>query len=164
MSFNRYLFKPFTLDDGTHLPAGTHVALAAEPILMDPLHCENPNSFDGFRFYRMREDKSDPDNANKHQLASIDSTNLHFGGGRYGCPGRFFASASIKLMMCHMLLKYDFKYPAGKGRPRNIYADENIFPDQEATLLMREREKPEADVDTILEVAGDLEHWDLKAL
>lgn len=163
MSFNRYLFKPFTLEDGTYLPAGTHVAMAAEPILKDPLNCDDPDSFDGFRFLRKREDKSDPDNVNKHQLASIDSTNLHFGGGRYGCPGRFFASATIKLMFCHLLLKYDFKYPAGKGRPRNIYSDENVFPDQEATLLMREREKPEADVDTILGVAGDLEHWDLKA-
>lgn len=30
--------------------------------------------------------------------------------------------------------------------------------------MMREREKPEADVDNILNVAGDLEHWDLRAL
>ena len=164
MSFIRYLYKPFTLQDGTYLPAGTHVALAAEPILKDPLHCEDPNAFDGFRFYRMYEDKSDPDNVNKHQLASLDSTNLHFGDGRYGCPGRLFAISAIKIMLSHLLLKYDFKYPTGNGRPRNVYADENIFPDMEATLLMREREKPEVDVDAILGVAGDLEHWELRGV
>ena len=160
MSFNRYLRKPVTLSDGTHLPKGTHICFAADPIQMDPQNIPgNPQEFDGFRFARKREDTSDPNNANRFQLASVDRTSLHFGAGRYGCPGRFFASAVIKIMFSHILLHYDFKYPEGKSRPKNMYADENIFPDPTATLLMRKREKLEPDLETILAVGGDLEHW-----
>lgn len=119
----------------------------------------DPSEFDGFRFARKREDTSNPDNANRYQLVSIDRGSLHFGAGRYGCPGRFFASAMIKILFSHLFLKYDFKYPPGKSRPKNMYADENIFPDPTATLLMKKRDDIEPDVDTILAVGGDLEHW-----
>jgi hypothetical protein len=65
----------------------------------------------------------------------------------------------IKILFSHLFLKYDFKYPPGKSRPKNMYADENIFPDPTATLLMKKRDDIEPDVDTILAVGGDLEHW-----
>lgn len=160
MSFNRYLSKPFDFTDGTHLPAGTHICLPAEPIYMDDsiVPGGRAQDFDGFRFER------EPDHSehqNRFQLSTVDSTQLHFGAGRYACPGRFFASAVIKLMFAHILLNYDFKYkPDQKGRPKNMSADENIFPDPSIMILLRERQNKEADVERMLAVGTDLEKWD----
>ena len=69
-----------------------------------------------------------------------DATSLHFGHGKYSCPGRFFAANEIKMILAHLLLNFDFAYPEGVGRPRNLSADENVYPDPEARLLMRRRE------------------------
>lgn len=68
-------------------------------------------------------------------MTSSDS--LHFGHGRQACPGRFLASDEIKMMLVKLLLRYDFRYPDGFDRPKNLTADENVFPDPSATLLMR---------------------------
>lgn len=34
---------------------------------------------------------------------------MGFGFGRHSCPGRFFAANEVKIALCHILLKYDFK-------------------------------------------------------
>ena len=162
VSFNRYLRKPFTLEDGTKLPAGTHLCLAAEPIYMDDdiLPGGPAQHFDGFRFER---EPDSSEHQNRFLLSTVDSSQLHFGAGRYACPGRFFASASIKIMFAHILLRYEFTYkPEQQGRrPMNMCADENIFPDPSIKLLMRERKDKEADVERMLAVGGDLEQWDV---
>ncbi|POS72960.1 ent-kaurene oxidase [Diaporthe helianthi] len=162
MSFNRYLRKPVTLKDGTHLPAGTHLCFAAEPILMDDdlVPGGNASAFDPFRFER---EPDESEHRNRFDLTTIDTRQLHFGAGRYGCPGRFFASEVMKLMLAHMLLRYDFEYmPAEKknGRPKNMISDENIFPDPSVKILVRERVDKEPDVEHMLTVGADLEQWD----
>ena len=63
----------------------------------------DPSTFDPFRYSRLREDKSTPENANKFQFAMTDRNSLHFGHGKYACPGRFFASNEIKILLCHLL-------------------------------------------------------------
>ncbi|WEW54698.1 heme-binding oxidoreductase [Emydomyces testavorans] len=137
VSFNRIVRKSLTLSDGTRLPKGTHFGMPSYSILHDPAIIKNPEAFDGFRYKKIRED---PEESNKHQYATTDSNNLHFGHGRYACPGRFFASHVVKMILGHLILDFDFKFPEGKGRPRNLNMDENIYPDPSATLLMRRRQ------------------------
>ena len=110
--------------------------MPAAAILQDDDFEKGASSFDGFRYYKKRQD---PEEANKHQFAMTDSNNLHFGHGKYSCPGRFFASNEIKLLMAHLLSAYDFMYPPGQSRPRNLTADENLYPDPTARLMMRTR-------------------------
>ncbi|KAL0262791.1 hypothetical protein SLS55_001764 [Diplodia seriata] len=138
LAFNRIVRSPITLSDGTTLPRGTHFSMASDSVLHDPSNIANPSAFDGFRYARTRD--SEPGAANKHQFAMTDANSLHFGHGKYSCPGRFFAANEIKMILAHLLLNFDFAYPEGKGRPRNLSADENVYPDPEARLLMRRRE------------------------
>lgn len=140
MAFNRVVRTPLTLSDGVHLPVGTHFSVASHSILHDPANLPGstgPEVFDGFRYSRLREETG---MSNKFQFVMTDKDNLHFGHGIFACPGRFFAGVQIKLILAHLLLNYDFQYPQGQSRPRNICADENIYPDPKARVLMRKHE------------------------
>ena len=136
VDFHRIVQKPLTLSDGLHLPAGTHICAASYSISQDPENIPNAQNFDGFRYSNLRKQ---PDQDSKHQFAMTDRNHLHFGRGKYACPGRFFASAELKMIIAHLILRYDFKYPEGKGRPANLNADEFLYPDPAARLLIKRR-------------------------
>lgn len=102
----------------------------------DADNLDNPAEYDGFRYYKQRLEEGQ---GTHHQFAMTDKNNLHFGHGKFSCPGRFFASNEIKIILAHLLLNYDFKYPVGQTRPVNLSADENLYPDPSARLLMRRR-------------------------
>ncbi|GME35460.1 cytochrome p450 monooxygenase [Neofusicoccum parvum] len=137
MTFNRVVRSPITLSDGTQLPVGAHLTVASDATSHDPDIIPSPDRFDPFRWARLRQ--SDPSSAHKHQFATTDVNSLHFGHGRHACPGRFFAAAEIKMLLAQLLLDYDFKYPQGQGRPINLSADDWLFPDPNARLLIRRR-------------------------
>ena len=128
--------EPITLSDGVRLPKGTQLAMASAPVLMDPDVVPNPETFDPFRSYRKR---LEPGEGNRHLFAMTDKDHLQFGHGKYACPGRFFAVNEIKMILCKLLLEYDFVYPEGQGRPVNKTVNENIYPDPAARLLIRKR-------------------------
>lgn len=130
------------MKDGTCLPAGTHLAMPAAAMAHDAAllpDCGDPEVFDPFRYERLRQDTSKPENINKFQFATTDSSTLHFGHGKFACPGRFFASNEIKVILCHLLLRYDFKFPEGQQRPRNWSYEEAFYPDPTVPILMRKR-------------------------
>ncbi|KPM42339.1 Ent-kaurene oxidase [Neonectria ditissima] len=142
LTFNRIFHKPLKLSDGTVLPAGTRVAVAANAKLQDAAHVPGPagpGEFDPFRYSRLREDPAHPENAQKHLFAMIDSNNMAFGYGKYGCPGRFYASNEMKLVLAHLLLLYDIKLQDGQGRPKNLSVDSDMFPDPAARVLIKKR-------------------------
>ncbi|KAK5637322.1 hypothetical protein RRF57_013034 [Xylaria bambusicola] len=139
MAFNRIVKEPLQLTDGTKLPVGTHFSIASDAVLHDSEYLPgggDPEKFDGFRYSRLRESA---ENANKYQFAMTEDSSLHFGHGKFACPGRFFASNEIKMILGHLLLRYDFQYPTGQGRPQNLNADENLYPDPSARVLVRRR-------------------------
>jgi len=72
-----------------------------------------------------------------------DRNHLHFGYGKHACPGRFFASYELKMVLAELLLNYEFGYPNGKGRPENLNADEFLYADPETVLEMRKIERVE---------------------
>ena len=63
---------------------------------------------------------------------------LPFGHGRHSCPGRFFASQEMKLMLAHIVMNYDVKIDG--PRPKNIEIKGAAFPDAKAKLLVRLRQ------------------------
>ncbi|KAI1742420.1 cytochrome P450 [Xylaria scruposa] len=142
IAFNRVARKELKLSDNVTIPAGTHFCMASDAILHDPEilptgESDDPNVFDPFRWVRLRDEN--PENPHRYQFATTDSNSLHFGHGKFACPGRFFASQQIKLILGHLLLRYDFKFPEGKGRPLNMGSDENVFPDPAARVLIRRK-------------------------
>lgn len=53
------------------------------------------------------------------------------------CPGRFFVSNEIKLILATLLLEYDLKL-AG-DRPDTIIKDTTVRPDSQKEVLIRRR-------------------------
>lgn len=133
------------------------MAVASQAILMDMEKkgdvvpgIAGPMHMDPFRYSRVREDASHPENAHRYQFVTTDENNLHFGHGRLACVGRFFASSEIKMVLAHLLLAYDFAYPEGQLRPWNLTVDENIFPDPAARVLVRKRKIEDATLRSLI--------------
>lgn len=128
--------EPLKLSDGVTVPKGTHFVVPSADTLMDPAIVAEPTKFDPLRSYRQR---LSPSEANRHQYTTTTNSELHFGHGRSSCPGRFFAAVEIKMILSHLLRGYELISPPGQGRPLNQVADDNIFPDPKAVLLIRQR-------------------------
>lgn len=112
---NRHAADKIVLHDGKVIPKGANITFPIEPC-RDDTYFENGSTFDGYRFLRLR---SEPDQENRWQFATTSKEHLAFGHGVHSCPGRFFASNEIKLMLCHLILKYDWRFIDGK-RPPNV--------------------------------------------
>ncbi|KAI1849674.1 hypothetical protein JX265_008011 [Neoarthrinium moseri] len=111
-SMNRFVEKEVTLSDGTVLPQGSRINVISS--FMDPKIYPEPEKFDAARFLRMRQQ---PGNENSWQFVTTSGEHMLFGHGQHACPGRFFASNEVKIALCHLLLKYDWRFVPGSGRP-----------------------------------------------
>ncbi|KAF8988770.1 cytochrome P450 [Cyathus striatus] len=133
----RMMLQDYTLRDGTFLPRGTAYAHWAEGINTDDNVFENALQFDGLRFYNMTQ------NGERVGLTSLDPRFLLFGIGRQACPGRFFASMEMKLLLAYILLNFDIKAPPvqsdASGQKLTIF---NTVPAQ-GQILLRRRKVPE---------------------
>jgi ent-kaurene oxidase len=138
VSFNRIALKSLTLSSGLEIPAGTHFSVASRDILFDPEVTPDPNTFDGLRYYKLSNRSRE---SHKHEFASADGTNMSFGAGRYACPGRFFASMELKLLLAQLLLKFDFRFPPGTARPSLLVLDEFVAPIPWAKVMVRRRKQ-----------------------
>ncbi|MCJ1434735.1 hypothetical protein MMC27_004105 [Xylographa pallens] len=93
LSYHRVMQHDHVLESGMLLLRNSHICMAVNAIQNDPEVTPDPKTFDGWRYYRLREE---PSEGHKHQFAMTESTSLNFGHGKYACPGRFFASLEIK--------------------------------------------------------------------
>jgi cytochrome P450 len=133
---NRVALTPIPLSDGTLIPAGATIAVSAH-INEDDSVYPHASTYDGFRFYKKRQE---PGHEHRHQLVTTTSENFGFGHGRHACPGRFFAANETKILLVHLLLKYDWKFKDVKGRPRNFEVGTESIADPSVELLFRGRE------------------------
>ncbi|KAL8719762.1 MAG: hypothetical protein Q9225_003278 [Loekoesia sp. 1 TL-2023] len=141
LSYHRVVCQDHVLRDGTKLAKGAHIAMAVSAIQNDPEVTSSPEVFDGFRYYKMRQQ---PGQSHLHQFATTERTLLNFGYGKNACPGRFFASLEIKIILIKLIMDYDFKLSEKGGRPANLRAHEFIFPNPEGQLLVKRRDAEEA--------------------
>ncbi|KAG6852653.1 hypothetical protein C0991_010165 [Blastosporella zonata] len=128
----RFARQPFTFSDGTTIPAGTLVAVAGHAAHLNEASYDDPHTFQPFRFVEKREQTS-----RKVDLSSTHTDFLAFGHGAHSCPGRFFASAVLKLMLAHVVMTYDVKMQEGAGRPGNVWYATTAIPDPKAEVLFR---------------------------
>ncbi len=73
------------------------------------------------------------------QFAFVGENSINFGAGTHACPGRYYVSQEIKIMLAHLLLHYDFKWPDGKNRPANMVHDFATPPSPMAELMFRRK-------------------------
>ena len=93
------------------------------------------DSFDGYRFLRMRQN-GDP---NAWQFAFVGETSINFGAGAHACPGRYFVSQEVKMLLSTLLLNYEVKWPEGKSRPANMKQDFVTPPNAMAEMMVRKK-------------------------
>ncbi|APA15883.1 hypothetical protein SS1G_09235 [Sclerotinia sclerotiorum 1980 UF-70] len=136
VTMNRKMMDTVQLSDGTILPKGSFVGMAAGSIAFDGRIFENPEEFDGFRFEKLRQQEGAE---NKYQLVTTGKDSLAFGHGTHACPGRFFASNEIKTMLIEFLRKYDFQLLPGAERPKNLKSDMSLVVDPTAKIQVRRR-------------------------
>ncbi|KAI1907484.1 hypothetical protein LOZ61_006119 [Ophidiomyces ophidiicola] len=141
-------------DDGTPLPRGSFVSFVSQPMHTDAEHFENPNTFDPFRFVRLRKEEAEAKGSkasteaggawSQHSFLSTANL-LVFGRGRNSCAGRFLLDFELKMMVSYLLTNYDIKFPDEyqNKRPANRWLLEFIFPDKRAKIQVRRR-KPVA--------------------
>lgn len=132
----REVMVPHTFSDGTHVTKGAWIAAPAVCIHRWDKFYENPNVFNGFRFYEMRKGEG---NATKFQNVTTSPEFLPFGDGPYACPGRFFATNELKVILGFLVPNYEFKFEAGVKRPANLFEGVASFPDPRVGILVRKR-------------------------
>ncbi|KAI1813368.1 cytochrome P450 [Poronia punctata] len=143
MSMNRYVEKPLLLSDGTQIPSGVRIAVVSD--FSNPAVYPSPEKFDVARFVKKRQE---PGQENSWQFVTTSPTHLSFGHGEHACPGRFFASNEIKIILCHLLMKYDWRYVPGAEKPKPRVFETSSSVDA-MTRIQARRRKAEIDLDAL---------------
>ncbi|KAF7171820.1 hypothetical protein CNMCM6106_006169 [Aspergillus hiratsukae] len=104
VTMKRYATKTITLSDGTVIPKGTIVSIFPDNMWKERVYPQ-AGQFRPDRFLRLREDGQQT----TAQFVSIGVNHMGFGYGNHACPGRFFGSTLIKVVLCHLLLKYEWR-------------------------------------------------------
>ncbi|KAI0765883.1 cytochrome P450 [Trametes elegans] len=138
VSIMRKAMMDVTLADGTFLPRGTLLVADAYHMHHDPALSADTDAdaFDPFRFARMR---TTNEAGARLQAVSTSVQYIPFSHGRHACPGRFFAAEMLKLILAHIVLKYDVKFGENGGRPANVYWAQAVLPAPDARILFRKR-------------------------
>ena len=136
-SFGRRVLKGITLSNGQYIPAGVLIEVPAAAIYADEHYYPNSDTFDGNRSFNLRATGKAADIA-RNQFVTTNEMNLNFGYGRHACPGRFFATNEIKMVLARLILEYDIKMPDGQTeRYPQIEMGRMTLPNPQKTLLFK---------------------------
>jgi len=91
VTFRRVVREPISLSDGYKLQPGQQIGVLARRINMDDNTIDSAQSFDPLRWAHQQGASA--------LFAHSSASNLHFGLGRYACPGRFFASVCMARLL-----------------------------------------------------------------
>jgi Cytochrome P450 len=144
----RKVLKPFTFSNGVILPTGTYLAAHLRAVHHDGSLYEDPEEFDGFRFFDEKPNSNVDVEKVVHEprqpMYTTSKTYLPFSHGRHAwyvptllsflglalkasfSPGRFFASMELKLLMAYLLVNYDLKWPE-EDIPSNLGSTEEGY-------------------------------------
>lgn len=145
--------KGIDLSGGIHIPKGVRVAVPAYAIHHDETFYPNANTWDAFRFSRPMEEfraqqqqqqsKASADHLDKildlknRGLIVTTDDFFSFGFGKHACPGRFFASQEMKLMIAHIVMTYDIEMDG--PRPANMEINGASVPKDAVEMKIRLR-------------------------
>ena len=121
------------------------IVCLADPVF-DPNVYLEPDKFDMYHFYNLRNQVGQE---NGYQYITTSPQYLLFGHGTYMCPGRFFTSNEMKIVLCHLLLKYDMKLLDSEYTwLARLQVDLGWLISPEAKIMIRRRQE-EIDLDKI---------------
>lgn len=132
-----------TTPSGVQVPRGYQVGIPAYSIHFDEdVYGSDAAAFKPFRFYNRRKDAQvtgDNIKGARQAWATTSPDYLSFGAGLNSCPGRFFASGMLKVLMAKILSKYDFEFQ--EKRPENVWFGTNHVPPMDAKIRIRKRKQ-----------------------
>ncbi|KAJ8072714.1 hypothetical protein PM082_016273 [Marasmius tenuissimus] len=150
---SRVALKDFKFSDGTAIPAGTKVAMAAHNIhhtnvgnvfvsiwalIVSELNLVTSGSLPVTGLLPSISDKGD---TLKNHMATPTWGWLRFGAGKHACSGRFFAVNELKILLSHIVLNYDVKFPDDNiAFPDPIVVGTAFMPNNRSKVLFRERQ------------------------
>ncbi|KAK4166398.1 Ent-kaurene oxidase [Cladorrhinum sp. PSN259] len=137
--------------EGWHAPYGASLMLDLANTHHDEELYPNPDTYDAFRFSRIREEYEaregkwqGSDEAMRIMrlgMATTSDSYLPFSHGRHACPGRFFVAHGIKMILAYML--HNFEMKPLKERPKPMWLGGTIIPPVQAQIEIRRRRKGE---------------------
>ncbi|PYI31588.1 cytochrome P450 [Aspergillus indologenus CBS 114.80] len=149
ISLRRKVLQPFTLNDGTTLAKDDVACIPLRPILRDSELYPDPHTFNPYRFIiptpnnpaKPEEDNPIPTlRKTSSDFTDADTTFPIWGLGKRACPGRYYASLLLKLVLAQILLRYDVTMgESATNERRYFYWRSAIVPKAGAGLLFRDR-------------------------
>ncbi|KAI1374309.1 cytochrome P450 [Hypoxylon crocopeplum] len=131
---HRYAHDDVTLADGTLIPKGAIVGTNMSR-MWDPEFYPNPEEWQPDRYLKRREE---PGKEHSSQFVTTTMESLGFGIGAQACPGRFFASQKMKLLLAYVLENYEFER-VDEGRDATPIFIEYVT-NQKAKLRVRRKQ------------------------
>ena len=144
-----------------HLKRGECVVISPE-VMRDSTVYADPDTYDGYRFYKLRFGSVQPDKSSTedqagpgggsdastvlskkslYQLTTLSPDHLGFGVGPHSCPGRFFVANELKIALCHMIMMYDWKLANSEKPPQPLNVGNTRLFDVRAKILVKERDE-----------------------
>ncbi|KAL6229228.1 hypothetical protein BDW75DRAFT_245921 [Aspergillus navahoensis] len=136
-TMHRLAEKTIKLSDGTVIPKHSNLIVSSQRMWDESIY-PSPEKFDPYRFLRLREM---PGHETSAQFASPSLEHMGFGFGKHACPGRFFAANEIKIALCHILLKYDFRLTEEWKNPQPIARGMGLTAEPRAMMEIRRRKE-----------------------
>ncbi|KAJ6006796.1 hypothetical protein N7451_004740 [Penicillium sp. IBT 35674x] len=106
LQLQRIALEEVVLPDGLIIPKGTPL-LVSGCHMLDASVWPNGDKFDGYRFFNLRQKADSSTRQASYNFTSTSPDHFGFGHGSQACPGRFFASYMQKILLCHVIMKYD---------------------------------------------------------
>ncbi|KAI1402085.1 cytochrome P450 [Hypoxylon fuscum] len=139
MALFRRLREPVKLSNCPELPIGAVICVDVHDVPWSEQLWEKPKEFDPWRFLKLRQL---PGREQRHQYTSLGSESPSWGDGSQACPGRVFASSTLKVTLAHLIMNFDFKLPDDGSKPeRNSMPNGSARPDMWVRIMFRERKK-----------------------
>lgn len=141
--------KPLDLGNGIQIPRGTRVVFPTQAVHQDPDRYTDPLRFDAFRFSRPFEgippkktngaNGFGEDEEERLRLTTITPSFLAFGYGKHACPGRWFATQTMKQALAGIVQNYEIEIT---NRPKTRPVVLNMMVPPTGTLMrFRRKEK-----------------------
>ncbi|KAI3324417.1 cytochrome P450 [Xylariaceae sp. AK1471] len=125
MSTRRQAIQPFKFSDGITLDVGDWACTPVHAINHDPNKYPDPFTFNGFRFASpevlekatlMKDSTSSQ--AKPSELTEVSSEWQFWGTGRMACPGRYYATMALKVLLAQVISNYDISLPEPDAKAR----------------------------------------------
>ncbi|KAF2675971.1 putative cytochrome P450, partial [Lentithecium fluviatile CBS 122367] len=141
ISTRRKAIVPFTFSDGLLVATDDWVCVPQQAMMQDEQFYPQPGSFNPLRFLHPDRTRAtgEPDSnvkAERRRLTDVNSRWPVWGLGNATCPGRFYASLCMKLVLTHILEHYECTIDNPRGS-RSFSWRSSILPRSSTVVVLQ---------------------------